>query len=45
MIGIMGCLYPTEEWEELDMMVDSGASNTVINQKMVRAVEAVNNYS
>lgn len=28
------------EWEELDMMVDSGASVTVINEDMVRAVTA-----
>ena len=28
------------EWEELDMMVDSGASVTVINEDMVKAVEA-----
>ena len=27
-------------WEELDMMVDSGASDTVINTDMVKAVEA-----
>ena len=30
----------TPEWEELDMMVDSGASVTVINNEMVKAVEA-----
>ena len=28
------------EWEELDMMVDSGASVTVINEEMVKAVTA-----
>ena len=28
------------EWEELEMMVDSGASVTVINREMVKAVEA-----
>ena len=28
------------EWEELDMMVDSGASVTVINNDMVKAVSA-----
>ena len=28
------------EWDELDMMVDSGASVTVINEDMVKAVEA-----
>ena len=29
-----------EEWEELDMLVDSGASVTVISDSMVKAVTA-----
>ena len=30
------------EWEELDLLVDSGASTTVVNEDMVLAVNAIN---
>ena len=31
-----------DEWEELEVMVDSGASHTVIGHDMVKAVESTN---
>ena len=30
------------EWEELDLLVDSGASTTVVNDDLVLAVNAIN---
>ena len=32
----------TEVWEEVEMIVDSGASGTVDNENMIKAVEAKN---
>ena len=31
-----------EVWEEVEMIVDSGASGTVVNENMIKAVEATN---
>ena len=33
-------MQEAEEWEEVEMIVDSGASGTVIGENMVKAVEA-----
>ena len=35
-------LHEAEVWEEVDMIVDSGASGTVVGADMVKAVEASN---
>ena len=31
-----------EAWEEIEMIVDSGASGTVVGEDMIKAVEATN---
>ena len=31
-----------EVWEEVEMIVDSGASGTVVGENMIKAVEAIN---
>ena len=38
----MNTLQEPDEWEEVEMIVDSGASGTVVGTNMVRAVEAKN---
>ena len=37
---INGCSEEVEEWEELEFLVDSGASATVVGKEEVRAVQA-----
>ena len=37
---INGCSEEVEEWEELEFLVDSGASSTVVGKEEVRAVQA-----
>ena len=38
--SINGCDEQVEEWEELELLVDSGASATVVGKDQVRAVKA-----
>ena len=38
----MRTVQEADEWEEIEMIVDSGASGTVVGTNMVRAVEASN---
>ena len=38
--SINGCDEKAEEWEELEFLVDSGASATVVGKDQVRAVKA-----
>ena len=38
--SINGCDEKIEEWEELEFLVDSGASATVVGKAQVRAVKA-----
>ena len=40
--GANGLNEEADEWEEVEMIVDSGASGTVVGANMVRAVEATN---
>ena len=38
--SINGCDEKVKEWEELEFLVDSGASATVVGMDQVRAVKA-----
>ena len=38
----MRTVQEADEWEEVEMIVDSGASGTVVGANMVKAVEAAN---
>ena len=38
----VNAMQEADEWEEVEMIVDSGASGTVVGTNMVRAVEASN---